>query len=154
VHACVRKRALARFIGGQADEWGRRVVAKQQRRGKGDPAAVGCVRARPAGGADRARHRHGRRATRSEARFPMRAGHSGTKPWTVSWLSLKTKVEPGLRGSQVMSGDWRRLHRVRKVCSGSPENHWVTRLSKKTEAEDSTRRCSHPGRSNRPGGAV
>jgi hypothetical protein len=32
------------------------------------------------------------------------------KSWTVSWLSLKTKVEPGLRGSQVMSGDWRTLH--------------------------------------------
>jgi hypothetical protein len=53
-----------------------------------------------------------------------------------------------------MSGDWRRLHRVRGVCSGSPENHWVTRLSPKTEAEDSTRRCGHPGRFNRPGGAV
>jgi hypothetical protein len=24
------------------------------------------------------------------------------KSWTVSWLSLKTKVEPGLRGSRVM----------------------------------------------------
>jgi hypothetical protein len=32
------------------------------------------------------------------------------KSWTVSWLSLKTKVEPGLRGSRVMSGDWWRLH--------------------------------------------
>jgi hypothetical protein len=32
------------------------------------------------------------------------------KSWTVSWLSLKTKVELGLRGSRVMSGDWRRLH--------------------------------------------
>jgi hypothetical protein len=53
-----------------------------------------------------------------------------------------------------MSGDWRRLHRVRGVCSGSPENHWVTWLSHKTEAEDSTRRCGHPGRFNRPGGAV
>jgi hypothetical protein len=53
-----------------------------------------------------------------------------------------------------MSGDWRRLHRVRRVCSGSPENHWVTRLSHKTEAEDSIRRCGHPGRFNRPGGAV
>jgi hypothetical protein len=31
--------------------------------------------------------------------------NSGTKLWTVSWLSLKTKVEPGLRGSRVMSGD-------------------------------------------------
>jgi hypothetical protein len=32
------------------------------------------------------------------------------KSWTVSWLTLKTKVEPGLRRSRDMSGDWRRLH--------------------------------------------
>jgi hypothetical protein len=32
------------------------------------------------------------------------------KSWTVSWLSLKTKDDPGLRGRQVMSDDWRRLH--------------------------------------------
>jgi hypothetical protein len=80
--------------------------------------------------------------------------NSGTKSWTVSWLRLKTKVELGLCGRRVMTGDWRRLHRVRGVCSGSPENHWVTRLSHKTKAEDSTRRCGHPGQSNRPGGAV
>jgi hypothetical protein len=30
--------------------------------------------------------------------------NSKMKSWTVSWLSLKTKVEPGLRGSRVMSG--------------------------------------------------
>jgi hypothetical protein len=53
-----------------------------------------------------------------------------------------------------MSGDWRKLHRVREVCSGSPENHWVTRLSHKTEDEDSTRRCGHLGQFNRPGGVV
>jgi hypothetical protein len=53
-----------------------------------------------------------------------------------------------------MSGDLWRLHRVRGVCSGSPENNWVTQLSHKTEAEDWTRRCGHPGRFNRPGGAV
>jgi hypothetical protein len=35
--------------------------------------------------------------------------NSGMKSWTVSWLSLKTKVELGLRGSQVMSGDWQRI---------------------------------------------
>jgi hypothetical protein len=46
----------------------------------------------------------------------------------VSWLSHKTKVEPGLRGSQVMSGDWRRLHQVCGACGGSPENHRVTQL--------------------------
>jgi hypothetical protein len=83
---------------------------------------------------------------------PHGGKNSGTKSRTVSWLSLKTKVEPGLRGSRVMSSDWRRLHQVRGVCSGSPENHWVTRLSHKTEAEDSTRRCGHPGRSNLPRG--
>jgi hypothetical protein len=85
---------------------------------------------------------------------PHGGKNSRTKSWIVSWLSLKTKVEPGLRGSRVMSGDWRRLHRVREICSGSPENHWVTRLSHKIEAEDSRRRCSHPDRFNRPRGAV
>jgi hypothetical protein len=55
---------------------------------------------------------------------------------TVSWLSHKTMVEPGLRGSQIMSGDCRRQHQVRGVCGGSPENHQVTWLSHKAEAED------------------
>jgi hypothetical protein len=31
--------------------------------------------------------------------------NSKMKSWTVFWLSHKTKVEPGLRGSRVMSGD-------------------------------------------------
>jgi hypothetical protein len=53
-----------------------------------------------------------------------------------------------------MSEDGRRLYRVRGVCSGSSENHLVTRLSHKIEAENSTRRCGHPGQCNRPGGAV
>jgi hypothetical protein len=51
--------------------------------------------------------------------------NSKMKSWTISWLSLNTKVEPGQRGSRVMSGDWRRLHRVCGVSGGSPENHWV-----------------------------
>jgi hypothetical protein len=85
---------------------------------------------------------------------PHGGKNNGMKSWTVSWLSHKTKVQSGLHGSRVMSGDWQRLHRVRGVCSGSPENHWVTRLSHKTEVEDSMRRCGHPGRFNRPGGAV
>jgi hypothetical protein len=54
---------------------------------------------------------------------PRGGKNSRMKLWTISWLSLKTKVEPGLRGSRVMSGDWWRLHGVRGVCSGSPENH-------------------------------
>jgi hypothetical protein len=58
------------------------------------------------------------------------------KSWTVSWLSLKTKVEPGLRGSQVKSGDWRRLHRVHWVSSGSPENHRVPWLIHKAKTEE------------------
>jgi hypothetical protein len=54
----------------------------------------------------------------------------------VSWLSLKTKVEPRLRGSRVMSGDWRRLHRVRRVSSGSLENHKVPWLIHKAKTEE------------------
>ena len=58
------------------------------------------------------------------------------KSWKVSWLSLKTKVEPGLRGSRVMSGDWQRLHQVRGVSGGSPENHWVPWLIHKAKTEE------------------
>jgi hypothetical protein len=54
---------------------------------------------------------------------PHGGKNSKMKSWTVSWLSLKTKVKPGLRGSRVMSGDWWRLHRVRGVSTGSPEKH-------------------------------
>jgi hypothetical protein len=85
------------------------------------------------------------KTSRLRSRDPVASGvkcgpHGGMnskmKSWTVSSLSHKTKVEPGLRGSQVMSGDWWRLHQVRGVCGGSPENHRVTRLSHKAEAED------------------
>jgi hypothetical protein len=62
--------------------------------------------------------------------------NSKMKSWTVSWLSLKTKVEQGLCGSRVMSGDWRRLHRVRGVSSGSPENHWVPWLIHKAMTDE------------------
>jgi hypothetical protein len=63
--------------------------------------------------------------------------NSKMKSWTISWLSLKTKVEPRLRGSRVMSGDWRRLGRVRGVSGGSPENHWVPWLIHKAKTEES-----------------
>jgi hypothetical protein len=85
------------------------------------------------------------KTSRLRSRDPVASGvkcgpHGGKngerKSRTVSWLSHKTKVEPGFRGSQAMSGDWRRLHQVRGVCGGSPENHRVTRLSHKAEAED------------------
>jgi hypothetical protein len=74
-------------------------VEKTSKLGSRDPVAGG-VKCRPNGGKN-----------------------SGMKSWIVSWFSLKTKVEPGLRGSRVMIGDWRRLHRVHGVCIGSPENH-------------------------------
>jgi hypothetical protein len=85
------------------------------------------------------------KTSRLRSRDPVASGvkcglHGGKngkmKLRTVSWLSHKTKVELELRGSQVMSGDWRRLHQVRGVCGGSPENHRVTRLSHKAEVED------------------
>jgi hypothetical protein len=58
------------------------------------------------------------------------------KSLTISWLSLKTKVETGLRGSRVMSGDWQSLHRVRGVSGGSPKNHWVPWLIHKAKTEE------------------
>jgi hypothetical protein len=85
------------------------------------------------------------KTNRFRSRDPVASGvkcgpHGGMnskmKSWTVSWLSLKTKVEPGLRGSKVTSGDWRRLHRVRRVSSGSPENHWVPWLIHKATTEE------------------
>jgi hypothetical protein len=73
----------------------------------------------------------------SRVKYGPHGGKNGKmKLRKVSWLSHKTKVEPGLRGSQVISGDWRRLHQVRGVYGGSPENHQVTRLSHKAEVED------------------
>jgi hypothetical protein len=58
------------------------------------------------------------------------------KSWTVSWLSLKTKVEPGLRASQVMSGDWLRLHLVRGVSGGLLENNRAPWLIHKAKTEE------------------
>jgi hypothetical protein len=77
------------------------------------------------------------KTSRLGSRDPVANGvkYSEMKSRTVSWFSHKTKVEAGLRGNQVMSGDWRRLHQVRGVCGGSPENHRVTWLSHKAEAE-------------------
>jgi hypothetical protein len=72
------------------------------------------------------------KTSRLRSRDPVASGvkcgpHGGKnckmKSWTVSWLSHKTKVELGLRGSRVMSGDWRRLHQVRGVSGGSPKKH-------------------------------
>jgi hypothetical protein len=85
------------------------------------------------------------KTSRLRSRDPVASGvkcrpHGGInnkmKSWTVSWLSLKTKVEPGLRGSRVMSGYCRRLHRVRRVSGGSPENHWVPLLIHKAKTEE------------------
>jgi hypothetical protein len=67
------------------------------------------------------------KTSRLGSRDPMASGvkygpHGGKnikmKLRTASWLGHKTKVEPGLRESQVMSGDWQRLHQVCGVCGG------------------------------------
>jgi hypothetical protein len=85
------------------------------------------------------------KTSRLRSRDPLASGvmcgpHGGInskmKSWTVSWLSLNTKVELGLHGSRVMSGDWRRLLRVRGVCKGSPENHWIPWLIHKAKTEE------------------
>jgi hypothetical protein len=77
--------------------------------------------------------------------------NSKVKSWTISWLSLKTKVEPGRRGSRVMSGDWRRLHRVREVSSGSLENHLVPWLIHKAMTEVQQHQNSLTGEEHRSG---
>jgi hypothetical protein len=67
---------------------------------------------------------------------PLGDKNGKMKSWTVPWLSHKAKIEPGLCGRRVMSGDWWRLHRVRSVSSGSPENHRVPWLIHKAKAQD------------------
>jgi hypothetical protein len=84
------------------------------------------------------------KTSRLRSRDPVASGvkcgpggmNNKMKSWTVSWLSLKTKVKPGLRGSRVMSGDWWRLHRVCGVSNGSPENHWVPWLIHKAKTKE------------------
>jgi hypothetical protein len=91
-------------------------------------AGAGCSLTGVGAGEEQARKASGvEKTSRLRLRDPVASGvkcgpHGGMnskmKSWTVSWLSLKTKVEPGLRRSRVMSGDWRRLHRVRGVSGG------------------------------------
>jgi hypothetical protein len=76
--------------------------------------------ARPPGVEKTSRLRSMDRVDRGVKCKPLGGKNSKMKSRTVSWLSHKTKVEPGLRGSRVMSGDWRRLHQVHRVCGGSP----------------------------------
>jgi hypothetical protein len=74
---------------------------------------------------------------------PHGGKNSKMKLWTFSWLSLKTKVEPGLRGSQVMSSDQRRLHQLRGVCEGFEPigTKWVWK-NKEGEKEEVVRNKS------------
>jgi hypothetical protein len=104
--------------------------------GASEEQARKVVAVRPPG-VEKTSRLHSRDPGASGVECGPHGGKNGKMKWrTVSWLSHKTNVEPGLRGSQVMSGDWRRLHQVHGVCGGSPENHRVTRLSHKAEAED------------------
>jgi hypothetical protein len=68
------------------------------------------------------------KTSRLHSRDPVASGvkcgpHGGMnskiKSWTISWLSLKTKVEPGLRGSRVMS----EIGRGYTEFAGFPEVH-------------------------------
>jgi hypothetical protein len=54
---------------------------------------------------------------------PHGGKNNKTKSWMVSWLSLKTKIESGQHGGQLMSGDWREATPILVVSSGSPQNH-------------------------------
>jgi hypothetical protein len=121
-------------------------------------ASVGCVLTSAGAGEEHARkviavrppgaEETSRLGSRDLVAYRVKCGpHGGKnskmKSWTVSWLSLKTKVEPGLRGSRVKSGDWQRLHQVRGVFGDSPENHWVVPwLIHKAKTENQRWRCS------------
>jgi hypothetical protein len=104
--------------------------------GAGEEQAKRSSSVRPPGVDKTSRLRSRDQVASGVKRKPHGGMNSKMKSWTVSWLSHKTKVESGIRGSQVMSGDWQRLHQVRGVCGGSQENHRVTQLSHKAEAED------------------
>jgi hypothetical protein len=91
-------------------------------------------------GVEKTSRLHSRDPRASGVKCGPHGGEDGKmKLRTVSWLNHKTKVAPRLRGIQVMSGHWRRLHQVHGVCGRSPENHRVIRLSLKAEAEDQAR---------------
>jgi hypothetical protein len=85
--------------------------------GAGEEQARNVVAVRPPSVEKTSRLRSRDPVARGVKCGPHGSMNSKMKSWTVSWLSLKTKVEPGLRGSRVMSGDWWRLHRVRGVSS-------------------------------------
>jgi hypothetical protein len=60
---------------------------------------------RPAG-VEKTSRLHSRDPVASRVKCGPHGGKNNKmKSWTVSLLSLKTKVESGLRGSRVMSGD-------------------------------------------------
>jgi hypothetical protein len=57
-------------------------------------------------GVEKTSRLHSRDPVASGVKCGPHGGKNGNvKSWTVSCLRLKTKVEPGLHGSQVMSGD-------------------------------------------------
>jgi hypothetical protein len=63
------------------------------------------LRVRPTG-VEKTRRLGSRDPVPSGVKCGPHGGKNGKmKSWMVPWLSLKTKVEPGLRGSRVMSGD-------------------------------------------------
>jgi hypothetical protein len=69
-------------------------------------------------------------------------------------------VEPPNQGRAGTTWEPSHEWRLAEATSSSRGLQWFTRkplgysVESKTEAEDSTRRCGHPGRFNRPGGAV
>jgi hypothetical protein len=50
--------------------------------------------------------------------------------------ATKPRSSGDFMGAKSWVVKWRRLHQVRGVYGGSPENHWVIRLSHKAEAEN------------------
>jgi hypothetical protein len=69
-------------------------------------------------------------------------------------------VEPQNQGRTGTTWELSHEWQLAEATPSSQGLQWFTRkplgysVDHKTEVEDSMRRCGHPGRSNRPGGAV
>jgi hypothetical protein len=63
-----------------------------------------------------------------------------SRGWFLGWASKS--VEPGLCGNRVMSGDWRRLHRVRGFLVVHQKITGFLGLSTKPRLKNKRRRCS------------
>jgi hypothetical protein len=97
------------------------------------------------------------KTSRFGSRDPMASGikcgshggkNSGTKSWTVSWLSIKTKVEPGAGTMWEPNHEWR----LAEATPSSRGLQWFTRkpLGYSVDPQNRGRRLDEEVRPPRP----